>query len=77
MTQSSDLYGIALRGVRKGDKLIFLFPPLYMAFILRPHGNTYRMLGAIFVPPRARNRYMDKQFGLGQLNQQPNKFRIK
>jgi hypothetical protein len=76
MTQSSGLYGIAPGGVREGDKLVFLFPPLYMAFILRPHGDTYRMLGACFVPPRARDRYMDKQSGLGRLSGQLDEFTI-
>jgi hypothetical protein len=76
MTKSSGLYGIAPRGVKEGDKLVFLFPPLYMAFVLRPHGDTYRMLGPCFVPPRARDRFMDKQSGLGRLSGQLAEFTI-
>jgi hypothetical protein len=68
MTRSSALYGIAPCSVQKGDRLVFLVPPVYMAFILRPDGDTYQMLGACFIPPRARKRYMNRQSAAGRFD---------
>ncbi len=73
-TQNSGLYGIGPPGVKEGDELIFLMPPLYMAFILRPRGDAYQMVGPCFVPPRARDRYMDRISGLGRLGRPLDEF---
>ena len=53
-TESSGCYGIGPAGVQKGDKLAFLFPPVYMAFILRPSGAYFQTVGPCIVPPRLR-----------------------
>lgn len=59
-TATSGFYGISSPGVRKGDKLVFLFPPVYMAFIIRPVGDNYQMLGPCLVPPGLRDRTLEK-----------------
>ena len=59
-TETSGFYGISPSGVRKGDKLAFLFPHAYIAFILRPSGEYFQMVGPCIVPPRLRDRALDK-----------------
>ncbi len=55
-TRTSGFYGLSVQGVKEGDKLAFLFPRAYMAFILRPVGENFRMLGPCIVPPCLRDR---------------------
>jgi hypothetical protein len=58
-TATSGFYGISPPGVQKGDKLVFLFPQVYTAFILRPSGDNYQMIGPCIVPPRLRDRALE------------------
>ena len=55
-TAVSGFYGISPPGVQEGDKLVFLFPQVYMAFVLRPSGDNYQMVGPCIVPLRLRDR---------------------
>lgn len=66
MTKTSGMYGIGTNGVMDGDKVAFLFPPFYMSFILRPHGDRYRLVGPCFVPPLRRDVFMNKVLAAGQ-----------
>jgi hypothetical protein len=61
-TATSGFYGISLPGVQKGDKLVFLFPQVYTAFILRPSGDNYQMVGPCIVPPRLRDRALENLY---------------
>lgn len=58
-TRTSGFYGIGPPGVREGDKFAFLFPQAYMAFILRPLGENFCMVGPCIVPPRLRDRALE------------------
>ncbi|KAF2096020.1 HET-domain-containing protein [Rhizodiscina lignyota] len=59
-TKTSGFYGVSPPRVQEGDKLAFLFPQAYMAFILRPSGENFRMVGPCIVPPRLRDRALEK-----------------
>ena len=59
-TERSGCYGISPRGVQKGDKLAFLFPPIYMTFILRPSGEYFQTVGPYILPPRLRDIALKK-----------------
>ena len=61
-TKTSGFYGISPPGVQEGDKLAFLFPQAYMAFILRPSGGISHMVGPCIVPPRLRDRALEKLY---------------
>ena len=61
-TKTSELYGISPPGVQEGDKLAFLFPQAYMAFILRPSGENFCMVGPCIVPPRLRDGALEKSY---------------
>jgi hypothetical protein len=58
-TAMSGFYGIGPPGVQEGDKLVLLFPEVYMAFIIRPFGDSYQMLGPCIVPPRLRDKFLE------------------
>ena len=60
--RTSGFYGISPPGVQEGDKLAFLFPQAYMAFILRPSGEKFHMVGPCIVPPRLRDRALEKLY---------------
>lgn len=64
-TRTSDFYGICPKGVEQGDRLVFLFPPVFMSFILRPYGNDFQMVGPCLVPPSVRRRFLQTVLGLG------------
>ena len=66
MTSISGVYGICPPGTKVGDEIAFLFPPLFMAFVLRPCGDKYQMVGPCFVPPRARDMFMDRMVVCGR-----------
>ena len=66
MTKDSGVYGIGTPGVMDHDKVAFLFPPLYMVFVLRPHGKQYRLVGPCFVPPLRRDIFMTKVSATGR-----------
>ena len=59
-TKTSGFYGISPPGVQDEDKLAFLFPQAYMAFILRPSGKNFHMVGPCIVPPRLRDGALEK-----------------
>ena len=61
-TKTSGFYGISPPGVQEGDELAFLFPPVYMAFILRPSGEYFQMVGPCIVPPRLRDSALEKLY---------------
>lgn len=61
-TETSGFYGISPPGVQEGDTLAFLFPPVYMAFILRHSGEYFQMVGPCIVPPRLRDRALQKLY---------------
>ena len=61
-TEMSGFYGISPPGVQEGDKLAFLFPPVYMAFILRPSGEYFQMVGPCIVPPCLRDSALEKLY---------------
>lgn len=61
-TKTSGFYSISPPGVQEGDKLAFLFPQAYMAFILRPSGENFHMVGPCIVPPRLRDRALEKLY---------------
>ena len=61
-TKTSGFYGISPPGVQKGDKLAFLFPQAYMAFILRPSGENFQMVGPCIVPPRLRDSALENLY---------------
>ena len=61
-TKTSGFYGISPPGVQKGDKLAFLFPQAYMAFILRPSDENFHMVGPCIVPPCLRDRALEKLY---------------
>ena len=61
-TKTSGFYGISPPGVQKGDKLAFLFPQAYMAFILRPSGEHFHMVGPCIVPPRLWDRALENLY---------------
>jgi hypothetical protein len=63
-TAMSGFYGISPPGVQEGDKLVFLFPQVYMAFILRPSANNYQMVCPCIVPPRLRDRALENLHSL-------------
>lgn len=58
-TTTHSFYGISPPGIEEKDKLVFLFPPVYMAFILRPCGENYKMVGPCIVPPKLRDRVLE------------------
>jgi hypothetical protein len=57
-TKYSGFYGIGLPKIEVGDKLVLLFPPVYMAFILRPLGDEYQMVGPAIVPLILRTKFL-------------------
>ena len=61
-TGTSGFYGISPPGVQEGDKLAFLFPQAYMAFILRPSGENFHIVGPCIVPPRLRDRALENLY---------------
>ncbi len=72
-TLTSGFYGISPSGVQEGDKLVLLFPQVYMAFILRPSGDNYQMVCPCIVPPRLRDRTL---MSLNSLAYEGDKFTI-
>ena len=56
--RSTEIYGIGMPTIREGDKIVFLFPPIYMACILRPLGGQYQIVGPAIVPFRLREKYI-------------------
>ena len=57
-TRTSEFYGICPKGVKRGDRLVFLFPPVFMCFILRQYGTDFQMVGPCLVPPFVRQRFL-------------------
>ena len=62
ITKMSRFYGISPPGVQKGDQLAFLFPQAYMASILRHSGENFHVVGPCTVPPRLRDRALEKLY---------------
>lgn len=48
-------YGISETGIKKGDQLVLLFPPVYCPFIVRrlhPEGDEYQLVSVAYIPPK-------------------------
>ncbi len=69
VTKFTGLYGIGMPSIKKGDKLAFLFPPIYMAFILRPFEDHYQIVAPAIVPPKLRTKYILQQILSGSAPQ--------
>ena len=63
--ESTGIYGIGMPTIQEGDKIALLFPPIFMAFILRPLGDRYQIVCPAIVPPSLRTRYIEEYFSSG------------
>jgi Heterokaryon incompatibility protein (HET) len=52
-------YGIGNPGFKKGDKLVLLFPDVYMPFVLRENGDHYEMVGLAYIPPPMKQKAIE------------------
>jgi hypothetical protein len=54
-------YGVCASGIRKGDKLVLLFPPRWLPFVLRLVGdNCYEIIAPAYVPKLMREQAIQR-----------------
>lgn len=56
---SNGQYGIGNPGFEKGDKLVLLFPDMYIPFVLRENGDHYEMVGLAYIPPPMKQKAIE------------------
>ena len=69
VAKSTGLYGIGMPTIREGDKIAFLFPPIYMACVLRPLGDHYQLIAPAIVPLILRTKYIWQHVSSGRAPQ--------